>query len=99
MVFSRPEYWSGSPFPSPGELPNPGIKPRSPTLQVDSLPAEPYRKAKNTGVGAAAAAAAKSLQSCPTLCDPMDCSPPGSSIHGIFQARVLEWRAIAFSDL
>ena len=36
-------------------------------------------------------AAAKSLQSCPTLCDPIDGSPPGSSIHGIFQARVLEW--------
>ena len=47
---------------------------------------------------AAAAAAAKSLQSCPTLCDPIDSSPPGSSIHGIFQARVLEWGAIAFSD-
>ena len=44
------------------------------------------------------AAAAKSLQSCPTLCDPVDGSPPGSSIHGIFQARVLEWGAIAFSD-
>ena len=36
-------------------------------------------------------------QSCPTLCDPMDCSLPGSSVHGIFQARVLEWGAIAFS--
>ena len=36
-------------------------------------------------------------QSCPTLCDPMDCSPPSSSVHGIFQARVLEWGAIAFS--
>ena len=36
-------------------------------------------------------------QSCPTLCDPMDCSLPGSSIHGIFQARVLEWAAISFS--
>ena len=46
---------------------------------------------------AAAAAAAKSLQSCPTLCNPIDGSPPGSSIHGIFQARVLEWGAIAFS--
>ena len=44
-----------------------------------------------------AAAAAKSLQSCPTLSDPMDCSLPGSSVHGIFQARVLEWVAIAFS--
>jgi len=46
---------------------------------------------------APAAAAAKSLQSCPTLCDPVNCSPPGSSIHGIFQARVLEWGAVAFS--
>ena len=46
----------------------------------------------------ATAAAAKSLQLCLTLCDPMDCSPPGSSIHGIFQARILEWCAIAFSD-
>ena len=46
-----------------------------------------------------AAAAAKYLQSCPTLIDPKDCSLPGSSIHGIFQARVLEWVAIAFSDI
>ena len=45
-----------------------------------------------------AAAAAKSLQSCPTLYDPMDCSPPGSSVCGIFQARVLEWVATAFSE-
>ena len=36
-------------------------------------------------------------QSCPTLCDPMDCSPPGSSVHGILQARILEWGAISFS--
>ena len=43
------------------------------------------------------AAAAKSLQSCPTLCNPIDGSPPSSSVHGIFQARVLEWGAIAFS--
>ena len=49
--FSRQEYWSGLPFPSPGDLPNPGIEPRSPTLQVDSLPAEPQGKPKNTGVG------------------------------------------------
>ena len=45
----------------------------------------------------AAAAAAKSLQLCPTLRGPLDCSLPGSSVHGIFQARVLEWVAIAFS--
>ena len=36
-------------------------------------------------------------QSCPTLCNPMDCSPPGSSVHGIFQARILEWVAISYS--
>ena len=45
----------------------------------------------------AAAVAAKSLQSCLTLCGPMDCSLPGSSVHGILQVRVLEWIAIAFS--
>ena len=47
---------------------------------------------------AAAAAAAKLLQSCPTLCDPMDCSLPGFSVHGILQARTLEWVAISFSN-
>ena len=41
MGFSRQEYWSGLPFPSPGDLPNPGIKPRSPALQTDALPSEP----------------------------------------------------------
>ena len=51
MEFSRPEYWSGLPFPSPGDLLNPGIKPRSPTLQADSLPSEPPGKPKNTGAG------------------------------------------------
>ena len=47
----QPEYWSGQPFPSSGYLPNPGMEPRSPALQADSLPAEPPRKAKNTGMG------------------------------------------------
>ena len=51
MEFSRAEYWSGLTFPSPGDLPNPGIEPRSPTLRTDSLPAEPQRKPKITGVG------------------------------------------------
>ena len=59
---------------------------------------------KNTGTGchfllqAATAAAAKSLQSCPTLCDPIDGSPPGSAVPGILQARILEWVAISFSN-
>ena len=46
----------------------------------------------------AAAAAAKSLQSCPTLCDPIDGSPPGSTVPGIHQARTREWVAISFSN-
>ena len=45
-----------------------------------------------------AAAAAKSLQSCPTLCNPIDSSPPGSSVPGILQARILEWVATSFSN-
>ena len=60
LRFSKQEYWSGVPLPSP--------------MRESEV-----------------------AQSCPTLSDPMDCSPPGSSIHGIFQARVLEWVAIAFS--
>ena len=59
---------------------------------------------KNTGVGCHFLLQCKKVksesevaQSCPTPSDPMDCSPPGSSVHGIFQARVLEWGAIAFS--
>ena len=61
---------------------------------------------KNTGMGCRfllqcmkVKSESEVAQSCPTLSDPMDCSPPGSSIHGIFQARVLEWGAIAFSTL
>ena len=60
---------------------------------------------KNTGVGchvllqfSKVKSGSEVAQSCPTLCDPMDCSPPGSSVHGIFQARVLEWGAITFSE-
>ena len=60
---------------------------------------------KNTGVGShfllqymKVKSESEVAQSCPTLSDPMDCSLPGSSIHGIFQARVLEWVAIAFSE-
>ena len=55
------------------------------------------RKVLKTLEDAAAAPAAKSLQSCPTLCDPIDKSPPGSAIPGILQARTLEWVAFSFS--
>ena len=78
------------------ESPDPGIKPASPALQVDSLPwatREALLKAD-----AAAAAAAKSLQSCPTLCDPIDGSQPSSPVPGILQARTLEWVSISFSN-
>ena len=45
--FSRQEYWSGQPFPSPGDLPNPGTEPRSPALQADALPFQPLEKSIN----------------------------------------------------
>ena len=200
--FSRQEYLSGLPFPSPGDLPNPGIELVSPALQADALTSEPPGKpnislssffwvggagGKNTGVGChsllqeifltqglnpglphcrqtlyrlshqgslecaiaehnmatsvqlpgdftcsiqqivllqcscskrshcnlilfsiienqfcggftGADATAKSLQSCLTLCDPIDGSSPGSPVPGILQARTLEWVAISFSN-
>ena len=127
MGFSRQEYWSGSPFPSPRDLPDPGIEPGSPPLQADRF----------FPIWATAAAAAKSPQSCLTLCDPIDSrlprpwgspgkntgvgchfllqcvkvkslshvwllAPPWTAAYqappsmGFFQARVLEWVAIAF---
>ena len=61
--------------------------------------AETTWPAKPKTLVAAAAAAAKSLQPCPTLCDPTDGSPPGSPIPGILQARTLEWVAISFSSV
>ena len=72
----------------------PPSPPSWPYTQVDGLLLQPLPQ----GNDVAAAAAAKSLQSCPTLCNPVNCSLPGSSILGICQARVLEWCAIAFSD-
>ena len=53
---------------------------------------------QNLKIRIAATAAAKSLQSCPTLCDPVDGSPPGSPVSGILQARTVEWVAISFSN-
>ena len=72
--------------------------------QPTSLPRPWDSPGKNTGVGChfllqwmKVKSESEVTQSCPTLCDPMDCSPPGSSVHGIFQARVLEWGATALS--
>ena len=86
------EFWNGQLLPSPGDLPNPGIKPGSPVLQADSLLSEPPGKPDMVKESESEVA-----QLYPTLCDPMDCNPPGSSVHEIFQARVLEWVAISFS--
>ena len=73
--------------------------------QPTRLPRPRDSPAKNIGVGChfllqsmRVKSESEVMQSCPTLCDPTDCSPPGSSVHGIFQARVLEWGAIAFSE-
>ena len=78
----RPQRWQPTRFPHPWDSPG-----------------------KNTGVGChflpqcmKVKSQSEVTQSCPTLSDPMDCSPPGSSVHGILQARVLEWGAIAASD-
>ena len=77
MGFSRQEYWSRLPCPPPEDLPNPGIKPRSPSLQEDSLPSEPPGKPRLKMLVA---------QTYPTLCDPMDGSLPGSTVHEILHS-------------
>ena len=79
------------PFPSPGDLPDPQIEPVSPAFAGKFFTIEPP-------AAAAADAAAKSLQLCPTLCNLIDGSPQGSSVPGILQARTLEWVAISFSN-
>ena len=79
------------------DLPNPGIKPVSPTLRKHSLPLSHhsssliFRKALLTKEEQTVSSQSEVAQSCPTLCDPTDCSLPGSSVHAIFKARVLEW--------
>ena len=67
-------------------------------LCVDQIISFPFELAASLHFPAAAAAAAKLPQSCPTLCDPIEGSPLGSSIPGILQARTLEWVAISFSN-
>ena len=80
----------------------PVIKPVRYSIKKTHRPMEQNYKWKETDTytirRVAAAAAAKLLQSCPTMCDPIDGSPPGSSIPGILQARILEWVAISFSN-
>ena len=77
------------------------VKSRSEVGAFKSLNPLPYLLTSYTQqrLAAAAAAAAKSRQSCPTLCDPIDGSPPGSPVPGILQARTLVWVAISFSNV
>ena len=113
LGFSRQEHWNGLPFPSPmHESENQKWShsvvsdPQRPHGLQPTRLLRPWDFPGNSaGVGchcllltSTAAAAAKSLQSCPTLCDPIDGSPPGSPIPGILQARTLEWVAISLSN-
>ena len=100
-------YSWGSSWPSPGDLPNLGIKTESPALQA--LLTEPPGKQQHSGIKQHSLTAPKffvlclvilplaltlvcsATQSGPALCDPINCNPPGSSVHGILQARILEW--------
>ena len=148
MGFFRQEYCSGLPFPPLGDLPDPGIEPRSPTLQADSLPSEPPGNPKKNDLPSLSSNSGPSdyetdilptalrgqtqtfpslgdlhkpgikprspalqtdslpaelesesevAQSCPTLFDPVGYSLPGSSLHEILQARILEWVTMSFS--
>ena len=87
MEFPRQEYWRWCAISYSGNFLDPGINPAS--LASPVLVGKFFTTA---------AAAAKSLQSCPTLCDPIHGSPPGSPVPGILQARTLEWVAISFSN-
>ena len=90
--FLRQEYWNGLAISSPGDFSDPGIEPASPALASGLFTLSHLGSPQLMF-----ATAAKSLQSCLTLCDPTDGSPPGSPVPGILQARTLEWVAISFS--
>ena len=93
-------YRSGLLCPSPGDLPNPGIKPRSPTLQADFFTAWASKEAPvklSTRLLNKFTCMSARLLSCVQLCNLMDCSPPGSFVRGIFQARILASVTISFS--
>ena len=80
------------------DLPRPGIEQGSPSLQSRFVTTGPTGKSL-IALCYDAAAATKSLQLCLTLCNPIDSSPPGSSVPGILQARTLEWVAICYNEL
>ena len=98
MGFFRQKYWSGLPFPPPGDLPNPGTKPTSPTTlalagRFFTMWANLEDQKFNIYIHTHTYKWKLKWQSCPTLCDPMD-----YTVHGILQARILEWVAYPFSS-
>ena len=104
--FSRQEYWSGLPCPPPRDFPVPGFEPTSlmsPALASRFFITSATWEAPELLMDNQSYDCGKSVQFssvfhlCPTLCDPVDCSPPGSSVLGILQARILEWAAMPFS--
>ena len=97
MRLSRQGFWSGLSCLSPGELPNPGIEPvspESPAWQMDPLPLSHQGCYTQDIMNAVLCLVA---QLCLTLCDPMDCSLPGSSVHWILHAKIMEWVAMPSS--
>ena len=95
MGSTRQKYWSGLPFPPLGDLPDPGIEPA--TLRSPAL-AGKFFTGKLVPSGKPLKDYMLVAQSCPILREPLDCSLPGSSVHGILQARILEWVAISSSS-
>ena len=106
MGFSRQEYWSGLTFPPPGDLPDPGMEHSacisrwilyhwvtSEAIGICEHALKGGEGDKQFGVIDNRLLSHKhaDAQSCPTLCNPMNCSPPGSSVYEISQARLLEW--------
>ena len=97
MGFPRLESWNGLLWPPPRDLPGPGVEPEpleSPALVGRFFTTTPPGKLRHEVEWAALLCGAQPPQSRPTLCDPRDCSPPGSSVLGILQARTLQWAAV-----
>ena len=110
MGFSKQEYWSGLPCPPPEFLLHSKVNQLFVCIYPLSF-GFPFHLGHHRALGRIPSAiqqvlasylfymcmCAKLLQSCLTLCDPMDCSPPGPNVHGVFQARILKWVAMPFS--
>ena len=97
MGFSSQEYWSGLPCSPPGNLPDPGIESASLMFSCTGGRFFTTSTTWEAPMNPCCCCCRQVAQSCPTLWDPMDCSLPGFSVHGILQIRTLEWVAISFS--